>query len=234
MDTQSLASFSSSDFSSSSFSNPSRRRGGRRGRSQGNLLHQIVGPCANSLASGFHISSSPSPSSPLGDYSTFSASCLSSSPSPLVDASDEPNLVNGNANMLSLSPLRSHNPSFSRGRGRGRVRSRRRAPRTTTTTTTTSTSTSTTAAAAAFPTLSRPPTTATTTRPREMAEQPSSQSLPWWKHWETVAINLANLPVEADTFTLWKAFSKEGSIFSIDIFTDIHGNRDTKGKIRFK
>lgn len=257
MDTQSSASLSSSSgFSSSSFpSYPSQRRNARRERSEGNFLHRAVGSRVNSPAPpGFLSSSSPSSSSsPMDDYSTFSSSYPSSSPSPLVDTSVEPVLADGNTNMLTLSPPRSHNPSFSRGRGRGRGKSRRRLPRaadtrtTTTMTTTMTTAAAAAAAAAALPPLARtlprrppPPTTATTTatttttRPREIAEQPPSQLLPWWKKWETVAVTLANVPLEADTFTLWKAFSKEGNIFSIDLFTDIHGNRDPKGKIRFK
>jgi RNA-dependent RNA polymerase len=33
---------------------------------------------------------------------------------------------------------------------------------------------------------------------------------------------------------LWEAFSKEGEICSIDIFDDRHGNRGSKGRVRFK
>lgn len=238
MGTESSASSSSSSgFSSSSFpSHPSRRRNARRGRSEGNFLHQTVGSRVNSPApSGFLTPSSPSSSSPLDDYSTFSSSYPPSSPSPLTDTSEEPVLIGGNANMLTLPP-RGHNPSFSRGRGRGRGKSRRRYFRTADTRMTMTT-------AAAFPLAHTlpprypPPNTTisdTTTHPREIEEQPSSQLLPGWKHWETVAVILANVPLEADTFTIWKAFKKEGNIFSIDLFTDTHSNRDSKGKIRFK
>ncbi|KAJ5114750.1 RNA-directed RNA polymerase (Sad-1) [Penicillium alfredii] len=55
-----------------------------------------------------------------------------------------------------------------------------------------------------------------------------------WRTWESVAINLCRVPREANTFTLWKAFRKEGSITSIDIFDDAHGQRDTRGRIRFR
>lgn len=229
IDTQSSTSLSSFR------SHPSRRRSTRRGISEGSFLHRAFGSPVNLPAPPGFLSSSPSSSSsPSDDYSTFSSSYPSWSPLPLVDGSEGPVLVDGNANMLTLSPPRSHNPSFSRGRGRGRGKSRRRLPRMADTRTTTTT-TITTAAAALPP--CRPPTTTTTaaaTHPREMAEQPPSQLLPWWKSWETVAVTLANVPLEADTFTLWKAFNKEGNIFSIDLFTDIHGNRDPKGKIRFK
>lgn len=243
MDTQSSASLSSSSgFSSSYFTlHPSQRENARRGRSEDNFLHRAVESRVNSPAPPGFLSSSPSSSSPLEDYSTFSSSYPSSSPSPLVDTSEEPVLIDGNANMLTLSPPRSHNPSISRGRGRGRGKSRRRFPRMADTRMTTTTTTTMTTAVA-LPPRRPPPTTTTTTttttaaatHPREIAEQPFSQLLPWWKHWETVAVTLANVPLEANTFTLWKAFNKEGNIFSIDLFTDIHGNRDSKGKIRFK
>lgn len=69
---------------------------------------------------------------------------------------------------------------------------------------------------------------------RAIPQQPASQLIPWWKHWESVAVNLANVPLEADTFTIWKAFRKEGVVFSIDLFEDAHGNRESRGKVRFK
>lgn len=219
-ETQSSVSYSSSSsFSSSSVpTRPSRRRTARRGRQEGNLLHRTVK--SHSPAPGFPPSSSPPSSSPLDDCFTFSSSypSSSSSPSPLVDTSEEPIIADGNANMLTLPPPRSHNPPFSRGRGRGKGWLLRTAAARTSTTTT----------------LETTAASATTARTRETPEQPSSQPLPRWKHWESVAIILDNVPLGADTFTLWKAFSKEGNIFSIDLYTDIHGNRDSKAKIRFK
>lgn len=65
-------------------------------------------------------------------------------------------------------------------------------------------------------------------------QQPSSQLLPGWRHWESVAIYLDNVPLEANTYTLWRAFKDQGNIFSIDLYEDVHGNREAKGKIRFK
>ena len=76
--------------------------------------------------------------------------------------------------------------------------------------------------------------TARPARGREAAQQPTSQPIPWWRHWESVAVSLINVPLEANTFTIWQAFRQEGNIFSIDLFEDMHGNRETKGKIRFK
>lgn len=69
---------------------------------------------------------------------------------------------------------------------------------------------------------------------RDVSQQPTSQLIPWWRHWESVAVNLINMPLEANTFTIWQAFRKEGNVFSIDLFEDMHGNRAPKGKIRFK
>lgn len=69
---------------------------------------------------------------------------------------------------------------------------------------------------------------------RDVAQQPTSQPIPWWGHWESVAVNLISVPLETNTFTIWQAFRKEGNVFSIDLFEDMHGNRAPKGKIRFK
>ncbi|KAJ5594295.1 uncharacterized protein N7459_000503 [Penicillium hispanicum] len=55
-----------------------------------------------------------------------------------------------------------------------------------------------------------------------------------WPQWESLAINLAGIPKEANTYVLWEAFQNEGTVFSIDIFDDSHGNRSNKGRIRFK
>ncbi|RDW86205.1 uncharacterized protein DSM5745_02847 [Aspergillus mulundensis] len=55
-----------------------------------------------------------------------------------------------------------------------------------------------------------------------------------WKIWESVAVNLTNVPAEASTQDLWRAFKNEGDILSIDIFEDFNGTRDQKAKIRFR
>ncbi|KAL2853945.1 RNA dependent RNA polymerase-domain-containing protein [Aspergillus pseudoustus] len=54
-----------------------------------------------------------------------------------------------------------------------------------------------------------------------------------WIAWESVAVNLTNVPKEVSTLNLWQAFKTEGTIISIDIFEDAHGNRTSKAKIRF-
>lgn len=65
---------------------------------------------------------------------------------------------------------------------------------------------------------------------------PTSAPALWlpWNQWETVGVNISQVPKEADTQVLWEAFSKEGEICSIDIFDDSHGNRGSKGRVRFK
>ncbi|KAJ5769129.1 hypothetical protein N7520_003688 [Penicillium odoratum] len=55
-----------------------------------------------------------------------------------------------------------------------------------------------------------------------------------WRSWESVALGISGLPREANTYVLWEAFSKEGNIFSIDIFEDRQGRRSSRGRIRFK
>ncbi|KAF7587579.1 hypothetical protein BBP40_007020 [Aspergillus hancockii] len=70
-----------------------------------------------------------------------------------------------------------------------------------------------------------------TTQPQQ---QPAMIRIAPWNFWESVAVNIFNLPKEVNTHILWQAFSREGNVFSIDIFEDSHGTRDSKGKIRFK
>ncbi|OOQ81566.1 putative RNA-directed RNA polymerase (Sad-1) [Penicillium brasilianum] len=74
--------------------------------------------------------------------------------------------------------------------------------------------------------------------PSESTSLPSISVPPvhWlpWKQWETVGVNISRVPQEANAQVLWQAFSKEGSICSIDVFDDRHGNRAPKGRIRFK
>ncbi|KAL2831180.1 RNA dependent RNA polymerase-domain-containing protein [Aspergillus cavernicola] len=55
-----------------------------------------------------------------------------------------------------------------------------------------------------------------------------------WKSWESVAVNISNISEEMSTLDLWQAFKKEGTVFSIDIFEDSHGNRKSRAKIRFR
>ncbi|PLB52422.1 RNA-directed RNA polymerase (Sad-1) [Aspergillus steynii IBT 23096] len=61
-----------------------------------------------------------------------------------------------------------------------------------------------------------------------------SQIQSLWKSWDSVAIYITNIPKETTTLNIWQAFQKEGNIFSIDLFEDSHGKRETKGKLRFK
>lgn len=65
---------------------------------------------------------------------------------------------------------------------------------------------------------------------------PTSAPALWlpWTHWETVGVNISQVPKEATTRALWEGFSKEGEICSIDIFDDRHGNRGSKGRVRFR
>lgn len=67
-----------------------------------------------------------------------------------------------------------------------------------------------------------------------MPSLPATTIIPPWSSWESLAVNLSNVPVEADTFAIWQAFKGEGWIFSIDLYEDARGNRETKGKIRFR
>ncbi|GAB1205903.1 hypothetical protein APSETT445_004582 [Aspergillus pseudonomiae] len=67
-----------------------------------------------------------------------------------------------------------------------------------------------------------------------LQQQPAQLLLAPWTFWDTVAVNLLNLPKEVNTRILWQTFSNEGYVSSIDLFEDLHGNRDSRGKIRFR
>ena len=67
-----------------------------------------------------------------------------------------------------------------------------------------------------------------------LQQQPAQLLLAPWTFWDTVAVNLLNLPKEVNTRILWQTFSNEGYVSSIDLFEDSHGNRDSRGKIRFR
>ncbi|KAL4970044.1 RNA dependent RNA polymerase-domain-containing protein [Aspergillus stella-maris] len=65
-------------------------------------------------------------------------------------------------------------------------------------------------------------------------QAPRQQVIPDWKSFESVAVFITDIPQEATTQDLWKAFNQEGPIFSIDIWENSHGKRISKGKIRFR
>lgn len=60
------------------------------------------------------------------------------------------------------------------------------------------------------------------------------QAVPPWKLWDSVAVGLRNVPNEATALILWQAFSREGNVCSVDLYEDEHGNRGTRGKVRFR
>lgn len=78
------------------------------------------------------------------------------------------------------------------------------------------------------PAPSRPPASS------PMLPAPATTITPPWSSWESLAVNLFDVPVEANTFVLWHAFKGEGSIFSIDLYEDARGSREHKGKVRFR
>ena len=54
-----------------------------------------------------------------------------------------------------------------------------------------------------------------------------------WRSWESVGVRVENLPHDATTFDLWRAFNNEGNIISIDIFEKPDGFQSSSGRIRF-
>lgn len=222
METQSAASYSSSSLPSSSSSSPFPTRPSRCNHRSAAVVAAGSGRRILPTGAPTPSSSSSSLASPALDYSasapasasasaSFSSSPSSSSPL-LVQTADIPN-----TNMATLAlTRRSHQQPSYRGR-------RRLAAGTT-----------------PRPRVSLPPKESPRSRQasqqlqQQQQQQPSSQPLPWWKSWESVAIYLDNVPLEANTYTLWRAFKDQGDIFSIDLYEDVHGNREAKGKIRFK
>lgn len=55
-----------------------------------------------------------------------------------------------------------------------------------------------------------------------------------WRSWASVGIKLTGLPRQVTARTIWQTFKSEGTIFSIDIYEDHHGQLESRGKIRFK
>lgn len=217
-------SVSSSSFSSSAFlassavvssapSRLSRRRVAGGGRRAIRAAYNDAGASPSPFGS---FSPCPSLSSPHVGSLSSSFSTSSSSPPPphpttTAATATTPATSSGNSAMLTVTRRSYQSPSrVSRG-----SKGRRRLVATTDTLT--------------QPRASRP------SDPRKSPQQQQQQQLiPWWRHWESVAVNLVNIPLDANTFTLWQAFKKEGHISSIDIFEDVHGNKETKGKVRFK
>lgn len=58
--------------------------------------------------------------------------------------------------------------------------------------------------------------------------------IPTWRSWESLAINVFNIPEGTNTFVLWDSFKKEGNITSVDIFDQRTGDRHSKGRVRFR
>ena len=62
---------------------------------------------------------------------------------------------------------------------------------------------------------------------------PMVRRLDDWTHWVELSVRLFGLPTNVTTRDLWRCFSKEGSIATIEIYEDNGGNRDGKARIRF-
>lgn len=55
-----------------------------------------------------------------------------------------------------------------------------------------------------------------------------------WTQWIELGVRLTSLPSTVTTLDLWKTFSKEGSIATIEIFEDSKGEKDGRGRLRFR
>jgi hypothetical protein len=55
-----------------------------------------------------------------------------------------------------------------------------------------------------------------------------------WKSWNSLAVDLLNVPKEVNTHDVYDAFSKEGNIMYIDLWENSKGEPDSKGRVRFR
>lgn len=71
-------------------------------------------------------------------------------------------------------------------------------------------------------------------RGAQVGRPPNQTEWVSWKSWNTLALDIVNLPREVNTHDLHDALSKEGTIMSIDIWELRPGDRQTRGRIRFR
>jgi hypothetical protein len=57
---------------------------------------------------------------------------------------------------------------------------------------------------------------------------------PEWTTWDFVDLFLSNLPPRIRTVDIWNNFKKEGEVDLIDIFVTRGGQKDNKGRLRFR
>ncbi|PGH12159.1 hypothetical protein AJ79_04453 [Helicocarpus griseus UAMH5409] len=55
-----------------------------------------------------------------------------------------------------------------------------------------------------------------------------------WASWESVSLTLSDLPKDIDTFTVWESFSVWGVVDYIELYERFNGEREGKGRIRFR
>ena len=55
-----------------------------------------------------------------------------------------------------------------------------------------------------------------------------------WASWPEVRVKIFGLTADITTSDLWRCFSKEGKLVTIELFEDSRGTRDGKGQVRFR
>lgn len=55
-----------------------------------------------------------------------------------------------------------------------------------------------------------------------------------WQSWPEVRVKVFGLTPDITTADMWKCFSKEGTVITIELFEDARGARDGKGMVRFR
>ncbi|CAG8265197.1 unnamed protein product [Penicillium salamii] len=73
-----------------------------------------------------------------------------------------------------------------------------------------------------------------TLRGPQLRRPPNQPEWVSWKSWNTLALDILNLPREVNTHDLHDALAKEGTIMSIDIWETKPGDRQARGRVRFR
>ncbi|KAI1950370.1 hypothetical protein LOZ57_001929 [Ophidiomyces ophidiicola] len=55
-----------------------------------------------------------------------------------------------------------------------------------------------------------------------------------WTTWESLTVNISNIPPNANTYILWRTFKDYGTIEWVEIFENQRGKKEGRGKIRFR
>lgn len=55
-----------------------------------------------------------------------------------------------------------------------------------------------------------------------------------WMQWDCLSVTISEVPDYINTFQVFEAFRTQGEVDSIELWENIRGNREGKGKVRFR